>query len=181
MFYPRTIKFRAPQPSRQVTREQIIDLLFFLRDVYPSLTHKKLTAARLYAVVKLLTETGTRAGEVLQLDAVRDDTDTLFSKKGIQTRFGKGHNLFGSQMRAILLSHRFEIAVREYKRVVRPQFRNKINGPSLFLTLNASRLSYRTLRSDFARLIEAARKHGVTLPPTLTIHDLRRSFLASYL
>ena len=31
------------------------------------------------------------------------------------------------------------------------------------------------------RLIEAARKHGVNLPPRLTIHDLRASFATNYL
>ncbi len=181
MCYQRPVKFRGPKPSREVTRQQIIELLVFLRQVYPGLINNNLTAARLYAIVALIAETGMRSREILQLDTLRDETDILFSKRVIQTRFGKGHNLFGSQMRAISVSHRFDIIAREYKRVVRPQFSKKSKDPSLFQTLNGSRLSYGTLRSDFARLIEAARKHDVTLPPTLTMHDLRRSFVASYL
>ncbi|MEK6282511.1 MAG: site-specific integrase [Acidobacteriota bacterium] len=164
-----------------VTQEQILKLLVFLREVYPGLINKNLTVARLYAVVMLITETGMRSIEVLNLNALGDDRDIFYSKKVIQTRFGKGHNSSGAQTRVIPLTHRSQITLMEYERVVRPQFRNQSNEPSLFLTLKGTRLSYGTLRDGFSRLIVAARNHGVDLPPKLTIHDLRASFATNFL
>ena len=164
-----------------VTPEQILELLVFLREVYPGLIKKNLTAARLYAIVMLITETGMRSIEVINLDALGDDRDIFYNKKVIQTRFGKGHNSSGSQTRVMPLSDRSAITLMEYERVVRPQFRDHLSEPSLFLTLKGTRLSYATLRDGFTRLIEAARKHGVNLPPRLTIHDLRASFATNYL
>ena len=159
-----------------MTPEQILELLVFLREVYPGLINRNLTAARLYAIVMLITETGMRSVEVINLDALGDDRDIFYHKKVIQTRFGKGHNSSGSQTRVMPLGNRPAITLMEYERVVRPQFHNHLIEPSLFLTLKGTRLSYGTLRDSFTRLIEAARKHGVNLPPKLTIHDLRASF-----
>ncbi len=164
-----------------VTPEQILELLVFLREVYPGLINRNLTAARLYAIVMLITETGMRSVEVINLDALGDDRDIFYHKKVIQTRFGKGHNSSGSQTRVMPLGNRPAITLMEYERVVRPQFHNHLIEPSLFLTLKGTRLSYGTLRDSFTRLIEAARKHGVNLPPKLTIHDLRASFATNYL
>lgn len=164
-----------------VTPEQILELLIFLREVYPSLINRNLTAARLYAIVMLITETGMRSVEVINLDALGDDRDIFYHKKVIQTRFGKGHNSSGSQTRVMPLGNRPAITLMEYERVVRPQFHNHLIEPSLFLTLKGTRLSYGTLRDSFTRLIEAARTHGVNLPPKLTIHDLRASFATNYL
>ena len=129
----------------------------------------------------LITETGMRSIELLNLDALGDERDIFYNKKVIQTRFGKGHNSSGSQTRVMPLSYRSEITLMEYERVVRPQFRNQLHHPSLFLTLKGTRLSYGTLRDGFTRLIKAARKHGLDLPPKLTIHDLRASFATKYL
>jgi len=164
-----------------VTPEQILELLVFLREVYPGLINRNLTAARLYAIVMLITETGMRSVEVINLDALGDDRDIFYHKKVIQTRFGKGHNSSGSQTRVMPLGNRPAITLMEYERVVRPQFHNHLIEPSLFLTLKGTRLSYGTLRDSFTRLIEVARKHGVNLPPKLTIHDLRASFATNYL
>jgi len=164
-----------------VTPEQILELLVFLREVYPGLINRNLTAARLYAIVMLITETGMRSVEVINLDALGDDRDIFYNKKVIQTRFGKGHNSSGSQTRVMPLGNRPAITLMEYERVVRPQFHNHLIEPSLFLTLKGTRLSYGTLRDSFTRLIEAARTHGVNLPPKLTIHDLRASFATNYL
>jgi len=79
------------------------------------------------------------------------------------------------------LTYRAEITLMEYERIVRPQFRNHSIEPSLFLTLKGTRLSYGTLRDGFTKLIESARKHGLHVPPRLTIHDLRASFATNYL
>lgn len=73
------------------------------------------------------------------------------------------------------------ITLMQYEREVRPRFRNHLVDPALFLTLRGERLSYGALRDSFKRLIEIARKHGVKLPPNLTIHDLRASFATNYL
>src|SRR5712691_9304695 len=56
-----------------VTPEQILELLVFMREVYPGLIKKNLTAARLYAIVMLITETGMRSIEVINLDALGDE------------------------------------------------------------------------------------------------------------
>lgn len=164
-----------------LTKKQILGLLVFLLEVFHGLIKKNLTAARLYAVVMLITETGMRSIELLNLDALGDDRDIFYDKKVIQTRFGKGFNSSGPQTRVMPLTRRSEITLREYEQVVRPQFRNQMNEPSLFLSLTGTRLSYATLRDGFTRLIETAREHGVDLPPKLTMHDLRASFATNYL
>jgi site-specific recombinase XerD len=164
-----------------VTPEQILELLVFMREVYPGLIKKNLTTARLYAVVMLITETGLRSIEILNLDALGDNRDIFYDRKVIQTRFGKGHNSSGPQTRVMPLTYRAEITLMEYERIVRPQFRNHSIEPSLFLTLKGTRLSYGTLRDGFTKLIESARKHGLHVPPRLTIHDLRASFATNYL
>lgn len=164
-----------------VTPEQILELLVFMREVYPGLIKKNLTTARLYAVVMLITETGLRSIEILNLDALGDNRDIFYDRKVIQTRFGKGHNSSGPQTRVMPLTYRAEITLMEYERIVRPQFRNHSIEPSLFLTLKGTRLSYGTLRDGFTKLIEAARKHGLDVPSRLTIHDLRASFATNYL
>jgi site-specific recombinase XerD len=164
-----------------VTPEQILELLVFIREVYPVLIKKNLTTARLYAVVMLITETGLRSIEILNLDALGDNRDIFYDRKVIQTRFGKGHNSSGPQTRVMPLTYRAEITLMEYERIVRPQFRNHSIEPSLFLTLKGTRLSYGTLRDGFTKFIEAARKHGLDVPPKLTIHDLRASFATNYL
>lgn len=164
-----------------VTRKQILELLIFMREVYPGLIRKHLTPARLYAVVMLITETGMRSIEILNLDALGDNRDIFYDKKVIQTRFGKGHNSSGPQTRVMPLTYRAEITLVEYERIVRPQFPKHASEPALFLTRKGTRLSYGTLRDGFSILIEAARKHGVNVPPKLTIHDLRASFATNYL
>jgi integrase len=164
-----------------LTPKQILALLIFLREVYPGLTHKNLTAARLYATVILITETGMRSNEVINLDALGDERDIFYKKKRIQTRHGKGHNSSGPQTRSMTLTRPAEITLMEYERNVRPQFKNQLTNPALFLTEKGKRLSYFTLRDCFTRLVESARKHGVDLPANLTIHDLRASFATNYI
>jgi integrase len=79
------------------------------------------------------------------------------------------------------LTDRAAITLKEYEEVVRPQFRNHLTDHSLFLTLRGKRLSYDTMRTGFSQFLEVARKHGVDLPPNLTIHDLRASFATNFL
>jgi integrase len=122
-----------------------------------------------------------RSVEVINLDALGDNRDIFYDKKIIQTRYGKGHNTSGPQTRLIDLTDRAAITLKQYERGVRPQFRNHEIEPALFLSLRGKRVSYSTLRNSFALLVEAARKHGVNLPPKLTIHDLRASFATNYL
>lgn len=164
-----------------LTPEQILELLIFLREVYPGLTHKNLTAARLYAIVILITETGMRCVEVRNLDALGDERDIFYNKKRIQTRHGKGYNSSGPQTRSMTLTRPAEITLMEYERDVRPQFKNHLTEPALFLTQKGKRLSYLTLRDCFTLMIKHARKHGVDLPANLTIHDLRASFATNYI
>ncbi len=164
-----------------LTPDQILELLVFLREVYSGLTKRNCTAGRLYTIVMLITETGMRSVEVINLDALGDNRDIFYDKKIIQTRYGKGYNASGPQTRLIDLTDRAAITLKQYERGVRPQFRNHGIDPALFLSLTGKRLSYSTLRNSFTLLVEAARKHGVNLPPKLTIHDLRASFATNYL
>jgi integrase len=164
-----------------LTPDQILELLVFLREVYCSLTNRTSTAARLYTILMLITETGMRSVEIINLDALGDDRDIFYDKGIIQTRFGKGHNSSGPLTRLIDLTERAAITLKQYERSVRPQFRKHLIEPSLFLTLTGNRLSYGTLQDSFTRLVAAARKHGLDLPPKLTIHDLRASFATNYL
>jgi site-specific recombinase XerC len=122
-----------------------------------------------------------RSIEVLNLDALGDDRDIFYNKKVIQTRYGKGHNSSGPQTRLMTLTVPAEVTLKEYERDVRTRFDSHLINQALFLTQNGKRLSYRTLRGSFKRLIERARKHGVDLPANLTIHDLRASFATNYL
>lgn len=178
-----------PLHSREILREerffltpdQILELLVFLREVYPGLTHRNATAGRLYTIVMLITETGMRSVEVINLDALGDNRDIFYDRRVIQTRYGKGYNSSGPQTRLIDLTDRAAVTLKQYERWVRPQFLNYLSDPALFLTLTGKRLSYSTLRDNFTLLVEAARKHGVNLPPKLTIHDLRASFATNYL
>lgn len=164
-----------------VTPAQILEALVFLREDYPGLTKRYSTAARLYALVMLITETGMRSIEILNLDALGDDRDIFYNKRVIQTRYGKGHNSSGPQTRLMPLTDRAAITLKEYEEEVRPQFRNHLTDHSLFLTLRGKRLSYDTMRTGFSQFTEVAREHGVDLPPNLTIHDLRASFATNFL
>jgi len=164
-----------------LTPDQILGLLVFLREVYPALTYRNSTAARLYTIIMLITETGMRCVEIINLDAHGADRDIFYKKGIIQTRYGKGHNSSGPQTRLIPLTDRAEITLKQYEQEVRPQFRNHLIDPALFLTSSGNRLSYPTLRDTFALVIKLARKHGVDLPPNLTLHDLRASFATNYL
>lgn len=164
-----------------LTPDQILELLVFLREVYPGLTNRNITAGRLYTIVMLTTETGMRSVEVINLDAFGDNRDIFYDKGVIQTRYGKGYNSSGPQTRVMDLTDRAAVTLKQYERWVRPQFLNHLIDPALFLTLTGKRLSYSTLRDGFKRLVEVARKHGVNLPPKLTIHDLRASFATNYL
>lgn len=164
-----------------LTPEQILALLIFLREAYARLTNRNSTAARLYTIIMLITETGMRCVEVLNLDALGDDRDIFYNKEIIQTRYGKGHNSSGPQTRLIPLTDPAHITLKQYEREVRPQFRNHLTEPALFLSLTGERLSYCTLENGFSRFIEVARKHGVDLPSNLTLHDLRASFATNYL
>ncbi|HXM51603.1 MAG TPA: site-specific integrase [Pyrinomonadaceae bacterium] len=164
-----------------LTEQQILELLIFLREVYPKLTHRALTAARLYTIILLITETGMRSVEVLNLDSVGENRDIFYDRKIIQTRFGKGHNTSGPLTRLIDLTRPAEITLKEYERNVRPHFRHHAENPALFLDGNGNRHSYSALHSRFTRFMTCARKHGVSLPEKLTIHDLRASFATNYL
>lgn len=164
-----------------LTPEQILELLIFLREVYSSLTKRVLTAARLYTIVMLITETGMRSIEVINLDALGADRDIFYNKKIIQTRFGKGYNSSGPLTRLMTLTPAATTTLRQYELQVRPQFRNHLVEPSLFLSSRGMRLPYITMQGSFTRLIEAARKYGLDLPPRLTLHDLRASFATNYI
>jgi integrase len=164
-----------------LTPEQILELLVFLREVYAGLTKRIPTAGRLYTIVMLITETGMRSVEIVNLDSLGADRDIFYNKKVIQTRFGKGHNSSGPQTRLIDLTDRAALTLKQYEREVRPQFRNHLLDPALFLSSKGKRLSYVALQSCFTLLLEIARKHGVNLPPKLTIHDLRASFATNFI
>jgi integrase len=179
--YPVHSRDRLRSERFFLTPEQILELLIFLREVYPSLTNRNSTAARLYTLLMLITETGMRSIEILNLDALGDDRDIFYDKNVIQTRFGKGHNSSGPQTRLMPLTDRAAITLKQYEQEVRPQFRNHLIEPSLFLTLEGKRLSYDTMRTGFIQCLDAARKQGVDLPPNLTIHDLRASFATNFL
>jgi len=164
-----------------LTPAQILELLVFLREVYPGLTNRNSTVGRLYTIVMLITETGMRSIEILNLDALGDDRDIFYNKRVIQTRYGKGCNSSGPQTRLMPLTDPALITLMQYEREVRPRFRNHLVDPALFLTLRGERLSYSTLQDTFSRFIEVARKAGVNLPPKLTLHDLRASFATNYI
>jgi integrase len=164
-----------------LTPAQILELLVFLLEVYPFLTKKPKTAGRMYAIIMLITETGMRANEILNLDALGDNRDIFYHKKIVQTRYGKGCNSSGHQTRLMPLTEPALITLKQYELEVRPRFRNHLNEAAMFLTSTGNRLSYSTLRNCFALLIEEARMHGVDLPPMLTIHDLRASFATNFI
>jgi len=164
-----------------LTPAQILELLIFLREVYPALTHRTLTAARLYTIVLLITETGMRSVEILNLDALGENRDIFYDRKIIQTRFGKGYNSSGPLTRLIPLTQPAEITLKEYESRVRPRFKNSAENPALLLSSTGSRLSYASLSKGFSDFVASARKHGVDLPEKLTIHDLRASFATNYL
>lgn len=164
-----------------LTPDQILELLVFLREVYPRLTHRTTTAARLYAIILLITETGMRCVEILNLDARGETRDIFYDRKIIQTRFGKGHNSSGPLTRVIPLTRPAETTLKEYEKSVRPWFKNHGANSALFLACNGNRLTYDALQDCFSGFIATARKHGVNLPEKLTIHDLRASFATNYL
>lgn len=164
-----------------LTPDQILELLVFLREVYPRLTHRTATTARLYAIILLITETGMRCVELLNLDARGENRDIFYDRKIIQTRFGKGHYSSGPLTRLIPLTRPAETTLKEYEKSVRPWFKNHEENPALFLARNGNRLTYDALQDRFSRFIATARKHGVNLPEKLTIHDLRASFATNYL
>jgi integrase len=164
-----------------LTPEQILELLVFLLEVYPGLTNRNSTVGRLYTIVMLITETGMRSIEILNLDALGEDRDIFYNKRVIQTRYGKGCNSSGPQTRLMPLTDPALVTLMQYEREVRPRFRNHLVEPALFLTLKGERLSYSTLQDTFSRFIKVARKAGVNLPPKLTLHDLRASFATNYI
>lgn len=164
-----------------LTPEQILALLVFVREIYPHLTRRVSTAGRLYTILMLITETGLRSIEIRNLDALGADRDLFYHKRLIQTRHGKAYNSSGPQTRVMPLTEAALITLQQYEREIRPHFRNHLDEPALFLSSRGIRLPYITMQGSFNRLIEAARKFGLDLPPQLTLHDLRASFATNYL
>jgi integrase len=179
--YPIHSRDNLRSESFFLTPDQILGLLVFLREDYPALTHRNSTVGRLYTIVMLVAETGMRSIEVINLDSLGDNRDIFYKKAIIQTRYGKGNNSSGPQTRLMPLTDPALRTLMQYESEVRPQFRNHLIDPALFLSSTGRRIPYTTLYDSFSRLIVAARKCGVDLPSRLTIHDLRASFATNFI
>jgi len=110
-------------------------------------------------ILLLLTETGIRASELLQIDI--DDID--FSDSSILIRMGKGR-----KPRSVFIGSIVRRQLRKYLKYSKSK-------KALFTTISGSRLTYAGLREIMRRLSD---KVGI---PEVNLHDFRRTFALTLL
>ena len=143
-------------------------------------------AARDYAILQLLLQTGLRLGECAALDA----EDLVVGERGghLTVRAGKGN-----KARPVPLNATARTALAEYAAVrlgvaptlaavarAWPRRRADAGGTPLWRSQKGGRLSAAAMRCTIARLVADGARRGL-VPPEASAHTLRHTFAAHYL
>ncbi len=163
-----------------LTGDQLYEFYNFVRTTYIEGKQKKLTSSRNYAMIVLAGESGLRADEICQLDALGLHRDLFYEHKLIQTRFGKGVNGSGKRVRKTIFTERAQDVMHIYEDRIRPYFRNAKINVALFLTERGNRMDYSSMWEFLDDIVEFARKEGLQMPPKMSWHSLRKSFATNY-
>jgi site-specific recombinase XerD len=161
--------------------KQLYEFYNFVRTTYIEAKQKKLTVSRDYAMIILAGESGLRADEICQLDALGLHRDLFYEFNLIQTRYGKGVNGSGKRVRKTIFTERAQDVIRIYEDQIRPNFRNAKTNVALFLTERGDRMNYQCMWAFLESIVESARKEGFQLPPKMSWHSLRKSFATNYM
>ncbi|AUB42508.1 Site-specific recombinase XerD [Nostoc flagelliforme CCNUN1] len=107
-----------------LTGKQLTQFYDFIRKEYISHNPKKLTASRDYTMIVLAGESGLRANEILNLDALKPHRDIFYEHNCIQTRHGKGVKGSGKRIRKTIFTPLAQATLHVYEEQIRPNFPN---------------------------------------------------------
>lgn len=161
--------------------DDLLNFYNFVRTDYMKGCQKKLTASRDYTMVVLGGESGLRANELRNLDALGAHRDLFYAQSMLQTRSGKAAKGSGSRTRKTVFTELAQHTTRAYEERIRPRFPNSDINPALFMAETGERISYNAMQVNLKRIVKAAREAGLDLPPVMGWHSLRKSFATNYL
>jgi site-specific recombinase XerD len=164
-----------------LTGQRLTDFYDFVRLQYIGRNQKKVPASRDYSMIVLAGESGLRADEVLNLDALGPHRDIFYREGRIQTRHGKGSKGSGKRVRKTIFTPFAQATTRVYEERVRPALPDASTNPALFLTESGDRISYQSMWRSLHLIATEARKAGLELPPKLSWHSLRKSFATNFM
>ncbi|MBD2513163.1 tyrosine-type recombinase/integrase [Nostoc muscorum FACHB-395] len=164
-----------------LTGKQLTQFYDFIRKEYISHNPKKLTASRDYTMIVLAGESGLRANEILNLDALKPHRDIFYEHNCIQTRHGKGVKGSGKRIRKTIFTPLAQATLHVYEEQIRPNFANAKSNPALFLSESGERISYQAMWRSLHVIVCEARKAGLELPHSLAWHSLRKSFATNFM
>lgn len=164
-----------------LTGQRLIDFYDFVRLEHIGRNQKKLPASRDYTMIVLAGESGLRADEILNLDAIVPHRDLFYKGARIQTRHGKGFKGSGKRVRKTIFTPFAQATAQVYEERVRPNFPNTTVNSALFLTESGDRISYQSMWRSLHLIAKEAREAGVQVPPKLSWHSLRKSFATNFM
>lgn len=164
-----------------LTGDRLYEFYNFVRITYIEGKQKKLTASRNYAMIVLAGESGLRADEICQLDALGEHRDLFYEYDLIQTRSGKGVNGSGKRVRKTIFTEKAQDVMLVYEDQVRPYFRKAKTNVALFLTERGNRIDYSGMWDFLDEIVDLARREGLAMPPNMGWHSLRKSFATNYM
>ncbi len=164
-----------------LTGERLNDFYTFIWEKYIAQNQKKLTASRDYTMILLAGESGLRADEIRNLDAMGQHRDLFYEQGCIQTRFGKGVKGSGKRTRKTDFTQLAQETMHVYEEYIRSKFPHAKTNPALWLTESGERISYKTMWRNLHVIGIEARKAGLNLPPSFGWHSLRKSFATNYM
>lgn len=164
-----------------LTGKKLTQFYMFIWENYITHNQKKLTASRDYTMILLAGESGLRADEIRNLDALGPHRDLFYEEGYVQTRFGKGVKGSGKRVRKTDFTQLAQETMRVYEAHIRLKFPNAKTNPALWLTESGERISYKTMWRSLHVIASEAKKAGLNLPPNFGWHSLRKSFATNYM
>jgi site-specific recombinase XerD len=164
-----------------LTGQCLINFYDFIRLEYISRNQKKIPASRDYSMIVMAGETGLRADEIRNLDAIGPHRDLFYKQARVQTRHGKGCKGSGKRVRKSIFTPFAQATIEVYEERIRPAFPNAAVNPALFLSESGDRISYKSMWRSLHLIAKEARKAGLDIPPKLSWHSLRKSFATNFM
>lgn len=143
-----------------------------------AIARKPRTAARLYTMTVVASESGLRLNELVHLEVKRD---LLFASNRIQTRSGKASRGSGPRVRQSIFTPFAQQTVEHYLSTARRLFRRWSHAPHVFLSESGGPVQRACASTGLRTLATAARSAGLRTPPRFGWHSLRRSFATIFL
>jgi site-specific recombinase XerD len=164
------------QEGFALTLKELVELYDYVRTVYVQSSQKKHAAGRDYSMLVLAGESGLRADEIIHLDVKGLHCDLFYDKGRVQTRYAKGMKGSGKRTRKTIFTPFAKATIFHYEQHFRPQFINADTETALYLSERGQRISYNAMWRNLQLIVKSARADGLSLPPKLGWHDLRRTF-----